>query len=128
MEAGAERPAGWYLDKDGNGVGEIYMLGTARDFARIGLYVLERLNGKTDDPCVSEYLRDAAKGHVSKGYWKSAPGWGLGLHVGADGNTWMFGHGGQRVGINVKKGRVLATNGFSQWRDFDNHVQALLAH
>jgi hypothetical protein len=103
------------------------MLATARDFARIGLYVLERLAGKSEAACVSGFLRDAATAQVQKGYWNSAPGFGLGIHVGADGNAWMFGHGGQRVGINVKTGRVLATNGFRQWPEFDRDAQSLIA-
>ena len=36
------------LTPDGNGVAEILFLATARDFARIGLYVQERLMGKVE--------------------------------------------------------------------------------
>jgi len=127
QKAGAESAAEWYVDKDGNGIGDLGFFATTRDFARIGLYILERLNGKADDACGAAFLRDAAAPHISKGYWNSAPTWGLGLHVGADGNTWLFGHGGQRVGINVKMGRVFATNGFKGWRDYDIHVQGILS-
>jgi hypothetical protein len=115
------------MDSEGNGVAEILLLATARDFARIGLYVLERLTGKADDPCVSGFLREAASVQVQKGYWPSAPAFGLGIHVGADGNPWIFGHGGQRIGINTRTGRVFATNGFKQWRTFDSNAQSLLA-
>jgi CubicO group peptidase (beta-lactamase class C family) len=127
QKAGGEHPAGWYLDKDGNGIGEILVLATARDFARVGLYVLERLNGKTDDSCGVGFVRDAASPHINKGYWNSAPSWGLGLHVGADGNTWMFGHGAQRIGVNAKMGRVFAANGFKQWQGYDGYAQGILS-
>lgn len=127
QKVGAEFPAGWYVDREGNGVAEISVLATARDFARIGLYVLDRVAGKADDPCVSAFLREAASAQVQKGYWESAPAFGLGLHVGADGNTWMFGHGGQRVGINAKSGRVFSTNGYRDWRNIDMYAQSLLA-
>lgn len=127
QKAGAEYSAGWFMDRDGNAVAEITFLATARDFARVGLYVLDRLSGKVQDPCVSAFLREAATAQVRKGYWDAAPSFGLGLHVGADGNTWMFGHGGQRVGINVKTGRVLATNGHRDWRNIDTYAQGLLA-
>jgi len=110
QKAGAEHRAGWWPDREGNGVAEVASYVTTRDFARIGLYVLERLTGKAGEPCMVEFMRDAAKPHVQKGYWSSAPGFGLGLHFGADGNTWIFGHGGQRVGVNPKSGRVFATN------------------
>jgi CubicO group peptidase (beta-lactamase class C family) len=111
QKAGAEFEAGWFLDRDGNGVAEVLFFATTRDFARVGLYVLDRLAAKANEPCMHEFMKDAALPHVEKGYWNSAPRFGLGLHVGADGNTWILGHGGQRVGINVKTGRVFATNG-----------------
>jgi CubicO group peptidase (beta-lactamase class C family) len=127
QKAGAEHTAGWYMDRDGNGIAEILVLATARDYARIGLYVLDRLRGKADEPCVSGFLREAATAQVRKGYWDAAPSFGLGLHVGADGNTWIFGHGGQRIGINAKTGRVFATNGYKDWRNLDTSAQGLLA-
>jgi len=128
QKAGAEFRAGWFMDREGNGVAEILLLATTRDFARIGLYVQERLAGKADDACVSAFLRDAATPHTRKGYWNSAPFFGMGIHVGADGNPWIMGHGAQRIGINVKNARVLATSGFREWsRSYDNQAQNLLA-
>jgi len=127
QKAGGESRAEWSVDKDGNGIADIGVYATTRDFARIGLYILERLNGKSDDSCGAAFMRDAAAAHVRKGYWTPAPSWGLGLHVGADGNTWLFGHGAQRVGVNVKMGRVFATNGFKGSRDYDFYAQGILS-
>lgn len=87
QKAGAEFWAGWTVDRDGNGVAETSFVASARDFARLGLYVLERLTGKSDDVCMSAFLMDAARSNTKKGYWDVAPAFGLGLHVGADGNT-----------------------------------------
>jgi CubicO group peptidase (beta-lactamase class C family) len=128
QKAGAEFEAGWFLDRDGDGVAEMLFFATTRDFARIGLYVLDRLTAKSNDACMNEFMKDAATPHVQKGYWEAAPRFGLGLHVGADGNTWVFGHGGQRIGINATTGRVVATNGSRQWRGYDSQVQSLLAY
>ena len=128
QKVGAEFEAGWFLDRDGNGVAEVLFFASTRDFARVGLYVLERLTGSAKDPCLNEFIQDAAMPHVQKGYWDSAPRFGLGLHRGADGNTWIFGHGGQRIGINAKTGRVVATNGSRQWRGYDDQVQSLLSY
>jgi CubicO group peptidase (beta-lactamase class C family) len=125
-KAGAEYPAGWYLDRDGNAVAEILVFATTRDFARVGLYVLEHLNGKMGDACMQAFMKDAAHPHVAKGYWNPAPSWGLGLHHGADSNTWMFGHGGQRVGINARTGRVFAANGSKDHSFTDPNAQSLL--
>ncbi len=127
QQAGAESQAGWYLDREGHTVAEILFFATTRDFARVGLYISDRLTDKAGEACIRDFIKDAAKPQVQKGYWDAAPAWGLGLHTGADGNTWMFGHGGQRVGINVKTGRVLATNGYSDPRGVDTTVQGILA-
>ena len=128
QKAGAEFRAGWFMDREGNGVAEILLLATARDFARIGLYVQERLMGKVDDACVSAFLREAAQPLTAKGYWPSAPFFGMGIHVGSDGNPWIAGHGGQRIGVNMKTGRVLSTNGFKEWsRNYDSFTHGLLA-
>lgn len=128
QKAGAEFRAGWFMDREGNGMADVLLLATARDFARVGLYVQERLAGKIDDACVGAFLRDAATAHTRKGYWNSAPFFGMGIHVGKDGNPWIMGHGAQRIGINVKTGRMLATNGFRQWsRSYDDQAQDLLA-
>lgn len=108
-EAGAESPAAWFVDKDGNANGEILFFATTRDFARLGQYVLDRLTDQAGSPCIQAYVKEAAKPLVSKGYWPSAPQWGYALHTGADGHTWMFGHNGQRVGVNVAKKRVFVT-------------------
>lgn len=126
QKAGGEFTAGWYVDRDGNGVAEVGFYASTRDYARIGQYIADRLTGKSGDTCMNEYMKEAAKPHVNKGYWASAPRYGLSLHVGADGNTWMMGHGGQRVGINVRNGRVVAFNGFADWRGVDDAVQGLL--
>ncbi len=127
QQAGAESQSGWYQDREGNTVAEIRFFATTRDFARIGLYIADRLTDKTGDVCIRDFMKEAAKPLVQKGYWDAAPSWGLGLHTGRDGNTWMFGHGGQRVGINVKTGRVFATNGHSDQSGVDVTIQGILA-
>jgi len=125
-KAGAQYPAGWYMDREGNGIGEMLVLATTRDYARVGVYVLERLTNASADSCMNDFMKEAARPLIAKGYWDSAPQFGLGLHVGADGNTWFFGHSAQRVGINVKTGRVVATNGFSEWPGTDALARRLL--
>ena len=76
---------------------------------------------------MNAYIREAASPLVAKGYWDSAPFWGYAIHTGADGNTWFFGYGVQRIGINQKTGRVLVVNGFKEWPGSDASIQKLLA-
>jgi len=125
QKAGAEFTAAWFTDKDGNGVAEALAWTTTRDFLRVGIYTFERLTGKSTDACMNAFVKEAALPRIAKGYWGSAPYWGLGLHVGADKNIWFFGHSSQRVAINQKTGRILATNGFNEWRGMDTDVQHL---
>lgn len=127
QKAGGEAQAGWLQDREGNTVAQIGFYATTRDFARIALYVLDRLNGAAGDACIQGFLKEATSPLVSKGYWPSAPAWGLGIHVGADGNPWFFGHGGQRLGIQVKSGRVIATTSHRDMRGGDTTLMGALA-
>ena len=126
-DAGAESPAGWFVDMDGNANGAILFFATTRDLARIGQYVLERLTDQAGTPCIQTYMKEAAKPLVSKGYWAAAPQWGYALHTGADGNTWMFGHNGQRVGVNVAKKRVFVTTSNRNGPEADANGPGFLA-
>jgi CubicO group peptidase (beta-lactamase class C family) len=120
-----ESTAAWFTDKDGNGVAEALAWTTTRDFLRVGIYTFERLTGKSTDACMNAFVKEAALPRTAKGYWGSAPYWGLGLHVGADKNIWFFGHSSQRLAMNQKTGRILAMNGFSEWKDMDADLQRL---
>jgi CubicO group peptidase (beta-lactamase class C family) len=125
QKSGGEYAAAWFTDKNGDGVAEALAWTTTRDFLRVGIYTLERLTGKSNDACMNAFVKEASAPRSEKSYWKSAPFWGLGLHVGADKNIWFIGHGAQRVGINQKTGRILAINGFSEWRGMDTDIQRL---
>lgn len=127
QKAGAESQAGWYQDRDGNTVAQIGFSATTRDYARVALYVLDRLNGTAGDACVQAYLKEATSPLVKKGYWPPAPAWGLGIHVGADGNPWFFGHGGQRIGIQVAGKRIIATNNHRDIRGSETTLMGVLA-
>lgn len=126
QKSGGEHPAGWMIDREGNGVAEVQAYFTTRDYARIGLYALERLAGRSEDACMNAFVKEAAATRIPKGYWDSAPFWGLGMHTGADGNLWFLGHSGQRIGINLQKNRVVAATGYRDSRSRDNLAQELL--
>jgi CubicO group peptidase (beta-lactamase class C family) len=127
QKAGGEASAGWRQDREGNTIAQIGFFATPRDYARIALYVLDRLSGRSGDECIRSYLREASSPLVPKGYWNQAPSWGLSIHVGADGNPWFFGHGGQRVAIDVKKQRVIVTNSHQDIRGMETALMGVLA-
>jgi CubicO group peptidase (beta-lactamase class C family) len=125
--AGAESAGAWFVDTEGNGNGEVLFFATTRDLARIGQFVLERLTDQAGSECIRAYLKEAAKPLVNKGYWPAAPMWGYALHTGADDNVWMFGHNGQRMGINVAKKRVFVTTSDRNVRETDSNAPGFLA-
>lgn len=127
--AGAEYPAAWFVDKTGNGNAEVLFFGTTRDFARIGQYMLDRLSGVAGDACIQNYLKDATKPLVAKGYWSGpgAPWWGFGFHTAVDGSFWMSGFNGQRVGVSVSKKRVFVTTSARNTKDTDMSVLQFLS-
>lgn len=119
--AGGEHTAAWFTDKDGNGVAEAAVWFTTRDLLRIGIYTLERLMGKSSDACMNTFVQEAAQPRSYKGdYWRyPAPSWGFGMHIGADKIVWFMGHGGQRMALNPKTGRILVMNSFREWRGME---------
>ncbi len=121
QKAGGEHTASWYVDKEGNGVAQAFIWATSRDLLRIGLYTLERLSNQSSDACMNAYVQEAALPRTYKGdYWKyPAPHWGFGMHIGTDKTVWFMGHGGQRVVMHPKTGRILVMNSFREWRGMD---------
>jgi len=124
QKAGGETAFGWYKDSAGQGFAELGVYGTARDFTRIGLYVLDRLNGKPGEACVSQYLREAVRSQITKD-WPRFPGYGFGIHTDDTGNPWFRGHGGQNIGMNAKNGTLLVTHGFSIGRGYFDYLLSL---
>lgn len=111
-EAGAEFPAAWVVDRDGNGISQMAAFFSARDYARLGLYVDERLSDQAGSACIRDFLKEASLPRTSKGkeYWRGMPFYGLGLHnTGQGSSVFMLGYGGQLVGINPINRRVFTT-------------------
>lgn len=128
QKAGAEYAAAWLTDKDGNGFAEALVWTTSRDFLRVGLYTLERLTNTSSDACMNSFVQEAAQPKLSKGsYWAyPAPSWGFGMHTGSDKNVYFLGHGGQRLALNPKTGRILVMNSFREWRGMQPDLRRLL--
>lgn len=127
QEAGGESPAAWYVDKDGNGIAEVLLFATSRDYARVALYVLDRLTDQAGSDCIRAFVKEAAQPQVAKGYWYNFPGWGFGLHHGADGQTWMTGYSGQRIGMHPQKRRVFVTTSNADLPNTDSDSMSLMS-
>ena len=107
--AGMEAPATWILSKTGQEISGCCLQASARDFARIGQFILEgtRANGQ---PVVSEgWLAEATSTRVGIG----APGRGYGYlwWIYPDGSFTARGIFGQGLFIDPKRRLVIASNG-----------------
>ncbi len=111
QKAGAEAPARWQSDHTGTAIAQYGMNLTARDFARVGQYALERLSGKAGDDCMAGYLKAAGSEKISR-QSRNTPTYGYQFPVDVNGKPWMYGHGGQMIGMNPETGKLLVTMGY----------------
>lgn len=108
--AGLSRTTAWNLDKDNRALGHAFFYASPDDWLRLALYSLDVYKGRAG-ACMQGYLQEAmTKGiriynhgeHGSYGYqfWTGTPG--VNPEV-----FWMRGHGGQYIGVDPKKERIL---------------------
>jgi CubicO group peptidase (beta-lactamase class C family) len=108
--AGLSRTTAWNLDKDNRALGHAFFYASPDDWLRLALYSLDVYKGRAGI-CMQGYLQQAVtKGvrvynyseHNSYGhqFWTGTPG--VNSEV-----FWMRGHGGQYIGVDPKKERVL---------------------
>jgi CubicO group peptidase (beta-lactamase class C family) len=112
QQAGGEHAAAWIVDRDGNGIAQVAAFFSALDYARLGLYVQERLSDKAGSACIRDFLKEASQSRTTRGkeYWRGPASYGLGLHnTGQDRSVFMLGYEGQLVGVNPSNERVFIT-------------------
>jgi CubicO group peptidase (beta-lactamase class C family) len=124
-KAGAADPGHWGTSNDERAISEGRLFATARDYARIGQYVLESL-GPSGDPCLRAYLTEATTGHMAGGGLT----YGYQFWIDLRGLPQMRGHSGQQILLDVRTQRILVTTGsrgnfdgmtnlFHRWLDRD---------
>jgi CubicO group peptidase (beta-lactamase class C family) len=108
--AGLARTTAWNLDKDKRPLAHGFLYASPDDWLRLALYSLDIYKGRAG-ACLQGYLQQAVtKGvrvdnnseHSTYGFqfWTGMPG--VNSEV-----FWMRGHGGQYIGVDPKKERVL---------------------
>lgn len=119
MEIGAEAPGYWLLEKTGKPISQAGLSMVTRDWGRLAMHAIRML--KQGDDCTRTFMRDATSAQIenrsrrvgaafrSYGYqtWTD-PSFGDGK------SFWWIGFGGQRVGIDAGKERIMVV---SSWRE-----------
>lgn len=125
QKAGGESTLGWLKDKSGASLGEMGTLATARDFARLGLYLLDRLDSASPDKCMADYLREATRPQMTTSW---PPGhYGYGMHIDGAGNVWLMGAGGQRIVANPSSRTLLVLHGYEDDSSFYESLVSFIA-
>lgn len=125
-KVGAERGASWLLDKNGRAIAQSGFTANTRDWARLAMWSIDQLKG--DDACMRDFMRDATRqqlanyGEVGKSY----RGYGYQTWIGNFGprsSYWWVGYGGQRVGVDPEKERIIVV--FSHREDYMDQIYTL---
>lgn len=110
----------WLLDRDRRPIVQAGFSATTRDWARLAMYTI-RLQKSSDSACIRDFMASATKtqlknssrrvGRVFEGYGYQT--W-TGPKFGDRQSHWWLGFGGQRVGIDVEKERIIVV---TSWRE-----------
>ena len=107
---GAEGKGYWQVDKDGLPITYSGFSATARDWGRLALFSLDQL--KNGSPCQRNFMTEATSPLISNtsSSGRSFSHYGYQTWIGNFGprpSYWYVGYGGQRIGIDPEKERIL---------------------
>lgn len=105
-KAGGGASSFWEIDKEGKAIAQSVFLASARDYARIALYTLDRLTGNSPDTCMGDFLREATQPQMATKIAIPSPSYGYQIWVRGNGNAYFTGHGGQVIGFNARTNRA----------------------
>jgi CubicO group peptidase (beta-lactamase class C family) len=109
-KAGAAAAGYWGISNDNRAIAEAFMLAEARDYVRIGQYVLDNL-GPSGDRCLKEYLTEATTGFMPAGAGLT---YGYQFWIDRRGVPQMRGHSGQMVALDLRSNRILVSTAYKQ--------------
>ena len=119
-KAGAEAPGYWLIDKENRAIAQAGFSAVIRDWARLAMLSMKQLNGA--NKCLSGFMKDATSPQIankSRVVGASFSNYGYQTWVadfGPRDSYWWVGYGGQRVGVDPKKERVIVV--ISQREDY----------
>ncbi len=108
---GAESPGYWLVDPNGSAMSMAGFSATTRDWARLAMYFIQQM--KVGSPCMQGFMRQATTHqiqNVSKRVGEQYAYYGFFtwiLNKGPRDSYWWAGYGGQRVGVDPVKERII---------------------
>lgn len=108
---GAESPGYWLVDPNGSAMSMAGFSATTRDWARLAMYSMKQM--KSGSPCMQSFMKQATTPqieNVSKRVGEQYAGYGFFtwiLNKGPRPSYWWAGYGGQRVGVDPVKERII---------------------
>ena len=119
-KAGTEAPGYWLIDKENRAIAQAGFSAVIRDWARLAMLSIEQLNGA--NKCLSGFMKDATSPQIankSRIVGASFSNYGYQTWVadfGPRDSYWWVGYGGQRVGVDPQKEKILVV--ISQREDY----------
>jgi CubicO group peptidase (beta-lactamase class C family) len=108
--AGLSRTTAWNLDKDNRPLAHAFFYATPDDWLRLALYSLDIYKGQAG-ACLQGYMQQAVTKGIRIYNNSEYSTYGFQFWTGMQGVNsevfWMRGHGGQYIGVDPKKERVL---------------------
>jgi CubicO group peptidase (beta-lactamase class C family) len=110
-KAGPESPGYWLVDKENRAIAQAGFSAIIRDWARLAMFSISQLNGTNQ--CLSSFMKDATSPQIpnkSRVVGASFSNYGYQTWVadfGPRDSYWWVGYGGQRVGVDPLKERII---------------------
>ena len=107
---GAENNGEFVIDKNGDALAESGFGATARDWARLAIFVRDN---QKNNGCYGDYMREATKAQISNRSEHGQAFRNYGYQFWTDNKlvttpaAWLNGYGGQRIGIDLKSGKIV---------------------
>jgi len=107
---GAERNGEIVIDKNGDALAQSGFGATARDWGRFAVYIRDVHASNT---CMGKYIQDATKNQIANRSQHSPAFANYGFQFWVNNkfvsnkSAWLNGYGGQRVGIDLKSGKII---------------------
>jgi CubicO group peptidase (beta-lactamase class C family) len=101
----------WVMDNKKQAIAHAYFFASMRDFAKLGQYVIDISKGRTNDDCLTNYVKTATSGqkHAGGNFWYGYQFWIYGLR----GNTFaMWGHQGQEIIIDTSTEKIIVVTAY----------------
>jgi CubicO group peptidase (beta-lactamase class C family) len=110
-KAGPESPGYWLVDKENRAIAQAGFSAIIRDWARLAMFSISQLN--SPNQCLSSFMKDATSPQIpnkSRAVGAAFSNYGYQTWVadfGPRDSYWWVGYGGQRVGVDPLKERII---------------------